>query len=100
MRRIGVLMSVATDGPGGQARLAAFRWGIRQARLYMLLQSNRRAIYLRCIQTLHARVLAISVAPPPRDAGMVTGAHLWCGYGAWGGRNDRIRTGVKTQIPP
>jgi hypothetical protein len=31
MRRIGVLMSVAADGPEGQARLAAFLNGLRQA---------------------------------------------------------------------
>jgi hypothetical protein len=30
MRRIGVLMSVAADGPKGQARLAAFRHGLQQ----------------------------------------------------------------------
>jgi putative ABC transport system substrate-binding protein len=30
MRRIGVLMSVAADGPEGQARLAAFRRGLQQ----------------------------------------------------------------------
>ena len=29
MRRIGVLMSVAADGPEGQARLAAFRRGLQ-----------------------------------------------------------------------
>jgi ABC-type uncharacterized transport system substrate-binding protein len=31
MRRVGVLMSVAADGPEGQARLAAFLNGLRQA---------------------------------------------------------------------
>jgi hypothetical protein len=31
MRRVGVLMSVAADGPEGQARLAAFLDGLRQA---------------------------------------------------------------------
>src|SRR2546421_6898406 len=30
MRRIGVLMSVAADGPEGQARLAAFLKGLQQ----------------------------------------------------------------------
>jgi putative ABC transport system substrate-binding protein len=30
MRRIGVLMSMAADGPEGQARLAAFRHGLQQ----------------------------------------------------------------------
>ena len=31
VRRVGVLMSVAADGPEGQARLAAFLDGLRQA---------------------------------------------------------------------
>src|SRR5262249_53043097 len=31
MRRVGVLMSVAADGPEGQARLVAFLNGLRQA---------------------------------------------------------------------
>src|SRR5262249_17319084 len=31
MRRVGVLMSVAADGPEGQARMAAFLKGLRQA---------------------------------------------------------------------
>jgi hypothetical protein len=31
LRRVGVLMSVAADGPEGQARLAAFLNGLRQA---------------------------------------------------------------------
>jgi putative ABC transport system substrate-binding protein len=30
MRRIGILMSVAADGPEGQARLAAFLEGLQQ----------------------------------------------------------------------
>ena len=30
MRRVGVLMGIAEDDPAGQARLAAFRQGMRQ----------------------------------------------------------------------